>query len=113
MQLLAYGGEQIPETQIRIEKNKQSVGGIRTETKRRGEFAQKNYPIKREGAKQVVSDVRFRAAFDCHLGETDDFEESDYYGLRNDFENKASRIQIELGWGWGLKFVERDLETYI
>ena len=83
--------------------------GICTSAERRG-FAQKNYIRKREGPQQVPIDLRSQAVSYSPLGETDDFEDSDFYGICNDFENKASPGKLELLSE--LKFEESDLETY-
>ena len=69
-----------------------------------------NYLRKREGINQVANGLRLRSVSDLHLGGAGDFEDPDFYGVRNDFVSMPCQRKLELGGELTLN--ERDLETY-
>ena len=72
----------MPDPQIRISKIRKELKEF-AHRRKEGGSAQKNYIRKREGAGKVANGLRFRAVSD--LRGTYDSEDTDFYGICNDF----------------------------
>ena len=99
LKLLVFWDQQIPGTQVRIGEIRESLKEFAHRQKEGRKFAQKNYAMRRNGIKQVASDLRLMASSDFPLGETDDFEGSYFMGFwknlgimrtRDNFNSRAN-----------------------
>ena len=71
---------------------------------------QRNYIRKRNVTKEVPNDTRLRRGSISPLGDTDGFDDSDFYGFCGVFEQNTGRAKLEIQAD--MMYQETELEIY-
>ena len=78
LKLLAFGDQEMPATQIKIEEIRKPLNDFARQRKEAGQIARKSYIMKRSGIKEVASELRLMYKSIPPLIESGDFDGSEF-----------------------------------